>query len=297
MWNDHRAGTGGSRAQPRAGGRARFPRLSLRRAAAGRQGDGGAGVRAGAELPRRRPALPSLPPVPSDRGGEAPRRRGHRHRRALRGGGPEHKDHSADGSKEIRICQVRRLKRIASRAPFEGRYRVAIIDPADALNAESSNALLKTLEEPVALAGAHPRDEPRRGAPADRPLPLPPGALQHDARGGGGEGAGGDVGGPAGGRDAARPAERRTAGLGGDRLGGRDGPAGARGDAGRRLPPHAPPAATSASPTPPGWPRASTATARTSWPCWSCGGSGGATCCWWPPAARRSSSTRAAWTD
>ncbi len=63
--------------------------------------------------------------------------------------GPEHKDHAADGSKEIRICQIRRLKRIASRAPFEGRFRVAIIDPADALNAESSNALLKTLEEPV----------------------------------------------------------------------------------------------------------------------------------------------------
>ena len=60
----------------------------------------------------------------------------------------EHKDHSADGSKEIRICQVRRLKRIASRAPFEGRYRVVIVDPADALNVESSNALLKTLEEP-----------------------------------------------------------------------------------------------------------------------------------------------------
>ena len=63
--------------------------------------------------------------------------------------GTDHRDHSTDGSKEIRICQVRRLKRIASRAPFEGRYRVAIIDPADALNAESSNALLKTLEEPV----------------------------------------------------------------------------------------------------------------------------------------------------
>jgi DNA polymerase III subunit delta' len=65
--------------------------------------------------------------------------------------GSDHKDHSTDGSKEIKICQVRRLKRIASRAPFEGRYRVAIVDPADALNAESSNALLKTLEEPVPL--------------------------------------------------------------------------------------------------------------------------------------------------
>jgi DNA polymerase III subunit delta' len=62
--------------------------------------------------------------------------------------GPDHKDHSADGSKDIRICQVRRLERLASRTPFEGRYRVIIVDPADALNVEASNAFLKTLEEP-----------------------------------------------------------------------------------------------------------------------------------------------------
>jgi len=60
----------------------------------------------------------------------------------------DHKDHSADGSKDIRICQVRRLERVVSRAPFEGRYRVIIVDPADALNVEASNAFLKTLEEP-----------------------------------------------------------------------------------------------------------------------------------------------------
>ena len=62
--------------------------------------------------------------------------------------GPDHKDHSTDGSKDIRICQIRRLERLASRTPFEGRYRVVIVDPADALNVESSNAFLKTLEEP-----------------------------------------------------------------------------------------------------------------------------------------------------
>jgi DNA polymerase-3 subunit delta' len=62
--------------------------------------------------------------------------------------GTEHRDHSADGSRDIRICQVRRLEKIASRTPFEGQYRVLIIDPADALNAEASNAFLKTLEEP-----------------------------------------------------------------------------------------------------------------------------------------------------
>lgn len=56
--------------------------------------------------------------------------------------------HSAADSRGIRICQVRRLQSVISRAPFEGRYRVQIIEPADALNAEAEVALLKTLEEP-----------------------------------------------------------------------------------------------------------------------------------------------------
>ena len=66
-------------------------------------------------------------------------------------------DHSKDNSRDIRICQVRRLEEVISRAPFEGRYRVIIIEPAEALNAGRTNpnetapavaALLKTLEEP-----------------------------------------------------------------------------------------------------------------------------------------------------
>ena len=60
----------------------------------------------------------------------------------------EHRDHSADGSRDIRICQVRRLQRVVSRTPFEARYRVIIVDPADALTREAANAFLKTLEEP-----------------------------------------------------------------------------------------------------------------------------------------------------
>jgi DNA polymerase-3 subunit delta' len=63
----------------------------------------------------------------------------------------DHRDHRTDGSKDIRICQVRRLERLLSRAPFEGRYRVVILDPADALNIEAANAFLKTLEEPPSL--------------------------------------------------------------------------------------------------------------------------------------------------
>jgi DNA polymerase-3 subunit delta' len=65
---------------------------------------------------------------------------------------PDHRDHAAEGSKDIRICQVRRLERLLSRTPFQGRFRVVIVDPADALNEEAANAFLKTLEEPPASA-------------------------------------------------------------------------------------------------------------------------------------------------
>jgi DNA polymerase-3 subunit delta' len=52
-------------------------------------------------------------------------------------------------SKEIVVDQVRDLvdHRLAMRR-FEGRRRVVVIDPADAMNVQAQNALLKTLEEP-----------------------------------------------------------------------------------------------------------------------------------------------------
>jgi len=52
------------------------------------------------------------------------------------------------GRKEIRISQVRELERSLHLKPYEGRTRVAIIDPAEAMNLEAQNAFLKTLEEP-----------------------------------------------------------------------------------------------------------------------------------------------------
>ncbi len=58
----------------------------------------------------------------------------------------EHR-HTSD-ERDIRICQVRRLERVVTRAPFEGRCRVLIIEPGEAMNDAASNALLKTLEEP-----------------------------------------------------------------------------------------------------------------------------------------------------
>ncbi|HEY5476256.1 MAG TPA: hypothetical protein VIK11_06015 [Tepidiformaceae bacterium] len=51
-------------------------------------------------------------------------------------------------SRDIRICQVRGLIDLVARYPFEARYRMIIIDPADRLGREAANTLLKTLEEP-----------------------------------------------------------------------------------------------------------------------------------------------------
>ncbi len=52
-------------------------------------------------------------------------------------------------SKDVVVDQVRDLvdRRLALRR-FEGRTRVVIVDPADAMNHQAQNALLKTLEEP-----------------------------------------------------------------------------------------------------------------------------------------------------
>jgi DNA polymerase III subunit delta' len=59
-------------------------------------------------------------------------------------------DHSSDNSRDIRICQIRRLAEVVSRAPYEGRWRVIIVEPAEKMNEPTANALLKTLEEPPA---------------------------------------------------------------------------------------------------------------------------------------------------
>ncbi|HUL60882.1 MAG TPA: DNA polymerase III subunit delta' [Anaeromyxobacteraceae bacterium] len=52
-------------------------------------------------------------------------------------------------SRDIVVDQVRDLvdHRLALKR-FEGRWRVVVIDPADAMNAQAQNALLKSLEEP-----------------------------------------------------------------------------------------------------------------------------------------------------
>ncbi len=50
---------------------------------------------------------------------------------------------------EISIDQIREMQHSSSLPPFEGRYKVFIIDRAEFLSTEAANCLLKTLEEPV----------------------------------------------------------------------------------------------------------------------------------------------------
>jgi len=50
----------------------------------------------------------------------------------------------------IRICQIRRLHRLAALAPFQSPRRVFIVDTIDDIQSEAAHALLKVLEEPPA---------------------------------------------------------------------------------------------------------------------------------------------------
>lgn len=54
-----------------------------------------------------------------------------------------------DDRKMISVEQVRDIVAEASLRPYEGRTKVFIIDPADAISVSGSNSLLKTLEEPT----------------------------------------------------------------------------------------------------------------------------------------------------
>jgi DNA polymerase-3 subunit delta' len=49
---------------------------------------------------------------------------------------------------QIKIAQIRRILELLDLKPLEGRNKIFIIDPAESLNTEAANALLKGLEEP-----------------------------------------------------------------------------------------------------------------------------------------------------
>jgi DNA polymerase-3 subunit delta' len=53
-----------------------------------------------------------------------------------------------EDSKQIRVEQARDLSAHLALASHQGGYKVALIEPADSLNWNAANALLKTLEEP-----------------------------------------------------------------------------------------------------------------------------------------------------
>ncbi|MBX3702683.1 MAG: hypothetical protein KF822_02790 [Steroidobacteraceae bacterium] len=55
----------------------------------------------------------------------------------------------AAGKKEIAIAQARALTGQLSMRSYRGGAKVALVDPAEAMNVHSFNALLKTLEEPA----------------------------------------------------------------------------------------------------------------------------------------------------
>ena len=50
---------------------------------------------------------------------------------------------------EISIDQIRQMQHSASLPPFEGKYKIFIIEGAEFLSTEAANCLLKTLEEPI----------------------------------------------------------------------------------------------------------------------------------------------------
>lgn len=50
--------------------------------------------------------------------------------------------------KNIKISQIRAVQKASTTSPYEGRFRVILIDDAHTMTEEAANALLKTLEEP-----------------------------------------------------------------------------------------------------------------------------------------------------
>ena len=62
---------------------------------------------------------------------------------------PDEKSVEGKLKTEIGIDQVRQVQHAASLPPFEGRYKIVIVEGAELLSLDAANCLLKTLEEPV----------------------------------------------------------------------------------------------------------------------------------------------------
>jgi len=103
------------------------------------------------------------------------------------GDGEEAKEGKKKASRQITIDQVRGLDDFLGVGTHRAGYRVVLVNPAEAMNRATANALLKTLEEPapdtVFLLVTH---EPMRLLPTIRSrcqvvdIPLPPLAAARD---------------------------------------------------------------------------------------------------------------------
>ena len=63
--------------------------------------------------------------------------------------GPEMDEKKGTLKKDISVEQIRDCRSFFSLTAFFGGYKIAVIDPADKMNASAANGLLKTLEEPT----------------------------------------------------------------------------------------------------------------------------------------------------
>ncbi len=64
--------------------------------------------------------------------------------------GEEHETGKKKPSRQISVDQVRALADFSNLSAYRGGYRVVLIHPAESMNTNAANALLKTLEEPSA---------------------------------------------------------------------------------------------------------------------------------------------------
>ncbi|MDR9425032.1 MAG: DNA polymerase III subunit delta' [Marinobacter sp.] len=82
----------------------------------------------------------------------APRACGHCKQCELMAAGshPDLRIYAPEKSKMVRVDQIRALSSFAVASPQVAHHKVAIVDRADQLNINAANALLKTLEEPLA---------------------------------------------------------------------------------------------------------------------------------------------------
>ncbi len=139
-------GAGAPHARRRLPGRQAAARPAVRRPARHRQGD--ARVSPGAPPPQHpTPATPrrarrcrsGIVAVSPDR-----------HRRASLGPAPDPAGQRQDQELQVGVTvdEIRKVNRFLSMTAHDGGYRVVIVDPADDMNANAANALLKNLEEP-----------------------------------------------------------------------------------------------------------------------------------------------------